>query len=54
MDKDKDTAPMRSSQVRNIEVVDDADWLKDSERFLMYEEELEDYLLVVVPKDYNL
>ena len=54
MDKEKDTAPMRSSQVRNIEVVDDADWLKESERVQKYEEELEECLSVIIPKGYNL
>ena len=34
-------------------MIDDADWLTDTERVLRYEEEIEDCLLVVMPKEYT-
>ena len=54
MDKEKHKTPIRTSQIRNIEVVDDADWLKESERVQQYEEELWECLSVIIPKRYNL
>ena len=53
MTKRKDIAPIRTYQIRQIDVIDDADWLTDQERVLRYEEEIEDCLLVVMPKDYT-
>jgi hypothetical protein len=54
MTKRKDITPIRSYQIRQIDVIDDADWLTEQERVLRYEEEIEECLLVVVPKDIYL
>lgn len=53
MTKEKDRTPIRTYQLRQIDAVDDADWLKETERVLMYEEAIEECLMVVVPKGYN-
>jgi len=53
MTKRKDITPIRTYQLRQIDVIDDADWLTETERVLRYEEEIEDCLLVVMPKEYT-
>jgi len=53
MENRKDITPIRSYQIRQIDVIDDADWLTDTERVLRYEEEIEECMLVVVPKEYT-
>ena len=54
MTKRNDITPIRTYQLRQIDVIDDADWLTDTERVLRYEEEIEECMLVVVPKDIYL
>ena len=53
MDNRKDITPIRSYQIRQIDVIDDADWLTETERVHRYEEEIEDCLLLVMPKEYT-
>ena len=53
MTKRKDITPIRTYQLRQIDVIDDADWLTETERVLRYEEEIEECMLVVMPKDYT-
>ena len=54
MTREHNRTPIRTHQLRQIDVVDDADWLKEPERALMYKETIEECLLVVIPKEYTL
>ena len=54
MTREHNRTPIRTHQLRQIDVVDDADWLKDYERVLMHEGTVEECLVVLMPKEYTL
>ena len=54
MTREHNKTPIRTHQLKQIDVVDDADWLKEPERVLRYQETIEECLLVVMPKRYTL
>ena len=54
MTREHNKTPIRTHQLRQIDVVDNADWLTEPERVLMYQETIEECLLVLMPKEYTL